>query len=86
MEKNISNLMKTILFFSLLMLFQLTLNNSQGDTEISVSGLRAIAQEQQIPPDGGCTSFGFRTWDSPISTVSGYDCLCTARYKVRSSC
>jgi hypothetical protein len=38
------------------------------------------------PGKNDCTSFGYRTWDSPISTSSGYDCLCVARGNVRNSC
>lgn len=71
----------TICFMALLMHVHVASDKSNGEIQLSMTGLRVVAEQVR-----DCTGFGYRTWDSPISSSSGYDCLCVARHQVRNSC
>lgn len=81
-KKKILIIMATCMFV-LMMMFNVSVSmDDRGSTDISLAGVSALA----VTGDESCTSFGYRTWDSPWSASSGYDCLCQPRSSVRNSC
>lgn len=72
--------------FVLMMMFNISISlDETGQTDVNLIGVSALATTGD-ESGGDCTNFGYRTWDSPWSSSSGYDCLCEPRSSVRNSC